>query len=221
LIFASLEYLRRADVRVIGLETMPESPYNLGLYLKLGFQTRLLSYLLVKSLDDSTAERELPRWSEADPEKQDRWLRDLREVSGRIPPGFDYSKEILYTARHAQGDTLMLAEGGRALGMSVIWLQAPREGGEDVRASVQALALHPEHSNKATFHTLVHASEALARAHDKKLLAIPINARHAWSIGHLLEWGYQVERAMVRMVLAGSDEEPLHDDLVNCSRWAG
>jgi ribosomal protein S18 acetylase RimI-like enzyme len=38
LVAASLDYLRRRPGRVIGPPTMPESSYNLGLYLKLGFQ---------------------------------------------------------------------------------------------------------------------------------------------------------------------------------------
>jgi ribosomal protein S18 acetylase RimI-like enzyme len=46
LIAASLDYLRQdpGRVRVIGLETMPESPYSPGLYLRRGLQARLCEF---------------------------------------------------------------------------------------------------------------------------------------------------------------------------------
>jgi hypothetical protein len=53
------------------------------------------------------------------------------------------------------------------------------------------------------------------------MFTIPINTRHSWALQRLLERGYRVERAMVRMTLEDMDEEPLSDELVNCSRWAG
>ena len=65
LIAASLDYLRRDPERIIGLETMPESPFNLGLYLKLGFQIRFLTLLLSKNLEPSAEiKTELPYWSQ-------------------------------------------------------------------------------------------------------------------------------------------------------------
>ncbi len=221
LIAASLDYLRQTDVRVIGLETMPESPNNLGLYLKAGFRARLITLLLTKSLNDAAPEVNLPCWSDVDVRTQERWIGELREANGQIPPGFDYSKEVLSTAQHDQGETLVLTDDGSALGMSTVWLLNPREGGESERAIVQALVLHPAHTNIEAFRSLLTASEALSRSRGKQLLSVPVNTRHTWALQMLLEWGYVVERAMVRMVLHGMSEEPLEDRLVNCSRWAG
>lgn len=221
LIHASLGYLRESGVSVIGLETMPESPFNLGLYLKMGFRPGLLTFQLTKSLGNPHPEVELPCWSSVNPKRQAHWITGLRMVSEQIPPGFDFTKEIIHTAQYNQGETLVLTDDDRAFGMSTIWLQTQRLGGGDERASVQVLTLHPSHTNVDTFHTLILASEALAQTHGKQMLTIPVNARHAWALQRLLEWGYRVERAMVRMTLESMDEEPPTDDLVNCSRWAG
>lgn len=42
-----------------------------------------------------------------------------------------------------------------------------------------------------------------------------------WALERLLRWGYQVERATLRMVLKGTDEGPAVDNCVNLARWAG
>jgi len=222
LIGASLEYLRRDANRVIGLETMPESPYNLGLYLRRGFQARLPTLLLSKVLEQSPVDNvDFPCWSVADAGTRKRWLDDLREATGRIYPRLDYAKEITSTARHGLGETLMLTDGARAVGIGTVWLTSSREGWGEELASVQVLALHPAHTNAETFRALLDATETLARAHGKQKLTLPVNGGHAWALERLLGWGYRVERAMVRMVLKGTDEGPSTDNCVNLSRWAG
>lgn len=237
LIAASLDYLRRSSrhgnschgtschgnsCRLIGLETMPESAYNLGLYLKLGFQARFPTFLLTKALDRSAGRSgELPCWSSADAETQQRWLADLRQATGQILPALDYSKEIVSTDQYRMGETLLLLDGEQAVGLSVVWLTSGWEGWDEDRASVQALALQPAHTNHGTFRTLLQASEALAQADDKQTLGVMVNGCHVWALERLLEWGYRVKRVALRMVLKGTGEKPLTDDFVELSRWAG
>jgi ribosomal protein S18 acetylase RimI-like enzyme len=224
LIAASVDYLRRAPQpgRVIGLETMPDSPYNLGLYLRMGFQARFLTFLLSKTLERSVAgDVGLPHFSAAYAETQERWLADLRQATSQIQLGLDYAKEILSTARHNLGETLVLTEGATAIGSSTVWLESVREGTSDESATVQVLTLHPAHTNSETFHALVEASRTLARARGKQKLALPVNACHTWTLEQLLRWDYRIERALVRLVLQGTDEGPSVNGHVNCSRWAG
>jgi len=219
---ASLEYLRRDAGRVIGLETMPESPSNLGLYLRWGFQARLPTLLLRKDLEPSGGDEvALPRWSSAEGETQQRWLTDLREATGQIVARPDYTREVLSTARHRLGETLVLTDGPKAIGLSIVWLTGSREGwGEDL-AGVRVLALHPAHTGEETFHTLLDATQSLARTHGRRKLTLAVNAGHAWALERLLAWGYRVERATLRMVLKGTDKGPSVDNCVDLSRWAG
>jgi ribosomal protein S18 acetylase RimI-like enzyme len=222
LIAASLEYLRQDPARVIGLETMPESPYNMGLYLRQGFEARLPTFYLDGVLAGSpTGHSSLVRWSSTDPGTRARWLADLREASGEIQPALDYSKEILSTAQHSLGETLVLCEGRRAIGFSTVWLTASREGWGDELAIVQTMALHPDHTSDGTLRALLDGSEALAHAHDKEILIIPANGRHTWAMGRLLARGYRVSRAMIRMALKGTGAGVSVDGYVNFSRWSG
>jgi ribosomal protein S18 acetylase RimI-like enzyme len=221
LIAASLDYLHGSS-GIIGLETMPESPYNLGLYLRLGFEARLPTFFLSRRLDRPGSDAmQTDVWSTADYRLQERWLADLRQATARIWPGLDYSKEILTTARRGLGETLVLANGARAIGFSTVWLVAAREGWGDELASLHVSALDPEYTDEESFCALVQASEALARLHAKEAMTIAVNASHSWALEHLLRWGYRVDRSMVRMVLQGTDANPIIDSHVNLSRWAG
>ncbi len=222
LIAASLKYLRQDPDRVIGLETMPGSPYNLGLYLRQSFQTRFPTFLLSKVLKQPAAGHvDLPRWSQAEAKTRERWLAELREATGQVLPGLDYSKEITSTARHGLGETLVLTNGPRAVGMSTVWLVSGWERWGEKRANVQALALHPGYTDEDAFRTLLEATEALAHIHDKRIVTTAVNARHAWALERLLKWGYRVERIAVHMVLNGTDGGPCTDNCVDLSRWAG
>jgi GNAT superfamily N-acetyltransferase len=222
LIGASLDYLRRRPGRMIGLETMPGSADNLGLYLKRGFQPRFLTIYVHRPLDPVVDDDvTLPRWSRADDRTRDRWLAELREVTDRIRPGLDYSKEIISTARHRLGETLFLIQGGRAVGACTVTLVGIREGPDEEKAPACPLVLHPAYTNEGAFHTLLVAAEALARAAGKQEIMIPVNARHTWALERVLRSGFRVERALVRMVLMGTDTGPCNDNHVDLSRWAG
>jgi ribosomal protein S18 acetylase RimI-like enzyme len=222
LVAASLSYLRQVPERLIGLETMPDSPYNLGLYLKHGFCLSLPTLLLSKRLErPEVSDARILRWSRANTATQRRWLSQLRQATDRIRPGLDYSKEITSTARHRFGETLILTTDGQASAMSNLWLTGLREGSSQETASLQIMALHPAHTTVDRFRALVDATEALAHAHHKQKIILPVNARHAWALDQLLHAGYRVQRLSVRMTLAGTDPDLSTDRCVNLSRWAG
>jgi len=222
LIAASVDYMDRQGCRLIGLETMPESPNNVGLYLRQGFQCRFLTLSLAKVLERPAVEP-LPvtRWSTAAPETQARWLAELRQASDQIYPGLDYTKDIDAPVRHGLGEALVLTAGETAVGVSSIWLASNRQGIGDERGSVQVLFLRPSRPSAERFRALLAATEHFAHAQGKTLLAVPVNTGHRWAATQLLHWGYRVQGAMVRMVRQGMDDRLPDKGIVELSRWAG
>jgi ribosomal protein S18 acetylase RimI-like enzyme len=222
LIAASLGYLGGVGASVIGLETMPDMPDNLGLYLKQGFQDIALTLLLARSIGRSTDLNDsVSLWSSTDAETRRRWLDELREATAAIYPGLDYSKEIEMTARHGLGETLVLSKHNRAMGFATVWLVSPRDGLAQDTAALQVLALHPDITGAVNFRALLTAVEVLAFAQQKRRVTIPVNTRCSWALGQLLGWGYQVERAMARMALSGGERSLPAGKHVDLSRWAG
>jgi ribosomal protein S18 acetylase RimI-like enzyme len=221
LIATSLGYLRRQPGRLIGLETMYDSPSNLGLYLRQGFRPCLPTFLLGRSLEGSARPVELPRWSVANDATRERWLADLREATSGIYPGLDYAKEIIATAKYDLGETLVLLDGDQAIGFAIVGRVSPREEAPGDRSHVEVMALHPAHTGDATFGALIEASEVQALAYGRHTLTLNVNARHAWALERLLTRGYRVWRASARMALKGTDTSPASDPYVDLSRWAG
>jgi len=221
LIAASMGYLRRPGC-IVGLETVPESAYNLGLYLRQGFQARFLSLMLTKQLVDAPS-RAVPllRWSLAGAEARGRWLAGLGQAMDRISPGLDCTKEIVIAERMGLGETLIVTCGPEAIGCATLSLSGVREGMGATASSVQIMVLDPPHTDDDTFRTLLEGSEALARVLGKQTLTVPVNAMHTWALDRLLAWGYRVDRTLVRFVLAGTDDGPTTDHFVELGRWAG
>jgi hypothetical protein len=207
---------------MIGLETMPEAPDNLGLYLKQGFEARSLTMLLSKAIDQPpTYVEPLPLWSQTAEEDHQRWMDDLREAADHVTPQMDYTKEILSTTRYDLGETLILTKDKAAVGMGIVWLSSGREAMHEDEAIVQVMMIHPDHTTEERLHTLLDAAEALAYARGKRKLVLAANAQHGWALTHLLDFGYRIDRAMVRMVLKDTEIGPCTDPYVDLSRWAG
>lgn len=222
LIAASMDYMALQGCRLIGLETMPERPGNITLYLRQGFACRFLTLALAKALERPASEP-LPvsRWSAAAPETQSRWLAELRQASDQIYPGLDYTKEIDAPVRHGLGEALVLTADDRAVGVSSVWLAGHRQGTGQDQGSVQVLFLHPAHTSAESFRALLTATENAARAQGKVRLALPVNTGYPWAAEQLLRWGYRVERSMVRMVRQDMDDWLPGGEIVELSRWAG
>jgi ribosomal protein S18 acetylase RimI-like enzyme len=221
LVRASLDYLCSQPRTLIGIETMPESPYNLGFYLKLGFRMHLPLLVMTKHLTGSgEPPASIVRWSTAREQRRETWLADLRTASNALHEGMDYSKEIISPALRHFGDTMIQTENGTAVGAASLWIAPVREVDSD-RASIQILFMHPDHTDQASFKRLLTSVEGLAYQHGKRLVSIPVGTAHQRALQWLMAEGYQVERSLQRMVLEGSDQLAYADDAVDLVRMAG
>ncbi len=222
MISSSLDYLIQQPDRMIGLETMPDSSSNLGLYLKRGFQPCLPTLQLSKQIDpDTVHDVFLPRWSSTDENTQQKWLSELLEATNQIYPGLDYSKEILTTMSFNFGETLILTSDDQAVGFSTVRMVSLREGLSIDSASVQVMAIHPEFSSEEKFDQLMNATIHLACMNNKQTLVVSLNTHHDWVLNQLLDMGFKVESMLIRMVLAGTVKEVPMTDSINLSHWSG
>jgi ribosomal protein S18 acetylase RimI-like enzyme len=220
LLAASLHYLGTEPGRLIGLETSPTDSRNLTLYARWGFRVRGLTLHLAREVErgDFPA-RSVARWSEAGDAAQSRWLDELRLATGKLIPGLDYGKEIVFLERYAVGETLVLVHQGHAIGLAALAMASPFEGWGEEAAIVQAVALDPHRTSERVLRSLVQGAEAAARACGKTRLRLVFSAHHVWAIDRMLDWGYAVERVGLQMALRGA--APSHDEWVDGSRWAG
>jgi ribosomal protein S18 acetylase RimI-like enzyme len=228
LVDRAVEHLsKRASV--IGLETMPESGANIGLYTKAGFAVTYPTLTLELSLIHEAERFKGARvedsnvWSELGRSERSRALVETREVSGALTRGLDFSQEVEAVSEHGIGRTLLSrGRGGRLDGFAILRTAPFRRGDNAGRAYIHALCIRPEADPGAVLGDLLRQTWATATALGLSKAVVGLNARHQKALGLLRENGFNIVRAGIRMVrlpVADGIFEPT--DTVEMSRWAG
>lgn len=223
-----LEYMRpRADI--IGLETMPESGPNIGLYTKAGFgvtfPTMIMELSLVRTADlyNGLPVDELRMWKTCDAGARRRAMAGIREISGALLPGLDYSCEVTAFEAHQLGETfLMEGGGGRLDGFAVLRTVPFRGRDSSGRGYIHILAIRPGADERQVLSDLLRQIWCRGAGLGLTKIITGVNGRYRSAIALLLNSGFRGVRAAIRM----ASEDSLPDVFsvgsgVNLSRWAG
>jgi len=203
MIKVGIEWLRERGARTIGLETMPRTVENIGFYGQLGF---LPEYLTI------TLTRDLPRRLGPPPELLARAadrparLAECRELTNRLAPGTDFTRELTLSLDLAIGDTVLIRDpGGQGVRGFALWHSAPLAGGRP-QDEVRVLKLVAE--DLRAFEAVVHGVQAAAAAAGIRRIAIRCQSRFQEAYSWLLEQGFRVHWTDLRMTLRGFAEPP-------------
>lgn len=224
----AVEYLSgRTDV--FGLETMPESGANLGLYAKRGFVVSYPTVILELSLIRE-AERlkalsglDVVAWGAQEPAAKRRLLKGVREVSDALTPGLDYSREVAAIDEHELGRTLLAVDRGGALeGFAIVRTAPFREDDTSGRAYVHILAVRRGADDESVLLRLLGGVWRTATRQGFSKVVTGLSARHPRALRLLMGNGFRCVRAALRMVEGNAPAAALaQDGLVHASRWAG
>lgn len=223
-----VEYLRsRCDT--VGLETMPESGANIGLYTRLGFRlahpTAVLELPLIRQAErlKGVDPGEVRPWDERPVRERERLLAGARAIGDALLPGLDYTREIAAIRDHEFGATFVSEGHDRSLqGFAVVRTEPFRRRDTAGRAYLHILAIHPEADEERVLTDLLRQIWArLARRGFAKLIT-GVNGRYGRALGVLMAHGFRGVRAAIRMTHESSVPEAfLPSDGINLSRWAG
>src|SRR5439155_17985878 len=119
LVRATVEYMERSGCTTIGLETMPETAYNLGLYSKLGFRLFTMTLRLHKEI--GAGERRLPKNVEVVVQPTEALLARIREISLTLEDGLDQSKEVGLLRQHPLGACLTYSRTAAVCGFALCY----------------------------------------------------------------------------------------------------
>src|SRR4051794_30603792 len=121
-----IDWLRAQGSRTIGLETMPRTVDNIGFYSRIGLVPGHLTVTLVHDVPRrAVGAAEL--LSQAGAAWADR-LEECRQLSDRLLPGVDFSRELALTRDLGIGDTTLLRDNGSLLGFA-LWHSTPLAAG--------------------------------------------------------------------------------------------
>lgn len=224
LVRATVDYMKGRGCTTIGLETMPETAYNLGLYTKLGFQLGSLTLRMQREIGAGAAE--LPANVEAIAQPDDALLGRVRAISESLEDGLDLSKEVALLREHPLGACLTYRKDGEILGFALCYAFPdtvglyPPSDVENLR--VRLLAMQAGRCTQADLRAFLAAIEAYARSRSRKTVTIPIYAGYDASLHALYEAGYRVHDGFPSLVKLTFGEYRLpHPDGVLCYEWAG
>src|SRR5512135_1952987 len=120
IVLAAIEWLKRAGVATLGLETMPRTVDNIGFYSRLGF---VPGYLTVTMTTDVSGARIVADAGEAletlAPDARERRLAEVAAFVGDRVPGCDFSREIALTRELRLGDLVVLGPPGGLAGFAL------------------------------------------------------------------------------------------------------
>jgi len=221
LVKRSLEYLDNRGCADIGLETMPESQVNMGMYLRLGMRPAGLVLVMGKGLAESaihesvvSEEVVVEKFSES--RAKEVILSEMRKLSGTLNPGLDYGPEVVATQDFLSGDTLVAMSRNRLIGFSIVHVHPRREGMQN--AVVKALAISPSAGDEPLEPLLV-ASEHLALDDRSAEISVSVPAECSRAVDVLFSRGYSVTQAYERMMWLGSSG--MSERAYNLCSWSG
>lgn len=209
LLAAAIESLERMGCTTIGLETMPDSPDNVGLYAGRGFRPAVPTLTLTRAAQvhlGAPAAVPLSRMGEAG-------LTAVTGVSHAALPGLDLAVEARNAAEFGWGETLLFGWPD-PWAAAVMRTAAKREGDTDVWASPQCVVVTPE--ARPRIGEVLQALETFAAARGATGITVPVNAADWTTLQTILAAGYKVTHVAMRMLIKGAYACPPG---VEMSRW--
>lgn len=224
LVRATIDYMERSGCTTIGLETMPETAYNLGLYTKLGFRLFSLTLRLQKSLPAGA--KDLPSNIKAVKEPTRELLTQIQRISGTLEDGLDFSKEVELLRKYPIGTCLTYEKDSQVCGFALCYAfdetvgLYPASDAQNLR--VRILAMDSQRCGQDDGAALIGACENYARSLNRTTITIPIYADYYSTLMKLYSLGYRVHDDYPSLVkLAQHDYHIPHPNAICLCEWAG
>jgi GNAT superfamily N-acetyltransferase len=210
LLDAAVECLQRAGCTTIGLETMPDSPYNVGLYSRFGFLPVFPTVNLTKETDPSAAASPHAKFSQLGDEEA---LSAVTRISQAACPGLDYAPEAGNAREHGWGETLLVG-WPQPWAFAIVCTMPKPEGAVEPVAEVRALVVRPEARERLV--QVLQTVEAFASGRGVGQVSLAVNSADGEALRRALDYGFRVYNVRLRMVLNGAYTYPVGPVL---SKW--
>jgi len=201
LVRAGIDWLNRAEARVIGLETMPRTMDNIGFYSSLGLVPGRLTMTL--TLEAAPADRQALVLGRQPRGTQDDLIAECRSLVGAQIPGYDYTRELLLTDHLALGDTVLLRDDADALIGFALCHTAPLVEGRS-RDELRVLKLVVR--SLPDLDAMVRLLADYARRSGTRRVALRVQGEYVEAYQRLIALGARVRWTDLRMSLAGAPE---------------
>jgi GNAT superfamily N-acetyltransferase len=193
----TMDLLGKWDIKHAGLFTFAHSTKHVALYQKFGFWPRYLTAIMSKPVNAVPASPP-SRFGALDKEGREQSLAACKALTDAIFEGLNLELEISAVASQQLGDTVLLWDDGRLVGLGICHCGGGTEAGEG-SCYVKFGAVRPGPSSEIAFDRLLEDCERLAATRGLSRLVAGVNlARHA-SYCRMLDAGFRTDFQGVAM----------------------
>ncbi len=211
---AGVDWLRRQEVRTIGLETMPRTMDNIGFYSNLGFTPGRLTLTL--TLDAASADHSGVLLGRLPVRDRDDALAECRALTESLQPGLDFTRELALTEQLALGDTVLVRGADGALVGFALCHSVPLVEGR-VREELRVLKLAL--TDLDVLPVMARAVTDFARRSGTRRAAFRVQGVYEGLYRALVGLRGRVRWSDLRMTLDGYPESPVREGAVVLSNW--
>ena len=172
-----------------GLFTFADSAKHVALYGKYGFHARFLTAIMGKAVQP-TGRVAWTTYSTIPEVARRACLDDCRELTGSLYEGLDLTREIVAVAKDGLGDTVLVAAGGRLIGLAVCHAGAGTEAGGG-NCLVKFGAVRPGDAAPGEFAILLDACEHFAASRGLPTMIAGTNLAREGAFRHMVARGYR------------------------------
>jgi GNAT superfamily N-acetyltransferase len=209
---SGMSWLRRQNVRVIGLETMPRTMDNIGFYSNLGFVPSHLTVTL--TLDAASTDHTPLQLSRLTAMEKEGAIAGCRALTERIMPGYDFTREIELTDRLSLGDLYILGSAGAPVAFALCHTVPLVEGRTRDELRVLKMVL----SHRTDLPSMLGVLTDAARRAGTRRVAIRLQGEYPDAYRTLVGLGARVRWTDLRMSAHGWTEIPPVEGMV-LSNW--
>jgi GNAT superfamily N-acetyltransferase len=187
-----------------GLFTFAHSQKHLALYQRFGFWPRFLTAVMSKSVTATDDAPACSRFSDLDDGDRHSALSATRALTDAVFDGLDVTREICAVADQALGDTVLLWDGSKLVGVAICHCGPGSEAGGGT-CYVKFGAVRPGCGADSSFRQLLDAIELLADSRGLSRVVAGVNTSRQEAYCAMLECGFRADIQGVAMHRPNTD----------------
>lgn len=208
----------------IGLATMPESKYNVGFYIQMGFKPLKLSLGLKKSLDTLSSKfkgkYEVTLADISNEASYENLKETIKTLSNKIAQGLDLSSQLHLIKNGDFGIVFELKHNNQVQGFAICNTKHARETHTDC-LEIRLLCITQAVSYKDALDSILYRCTDYAQLMNYKSIYIDCNTYNLDICTYLISnYNFQIEKTRLIMIMGNENYISEHKGLVLC-RWAG
>ena len=193
-----MECFARWGTGHVGLFTFAQSQKHVGLYQRFGFWPRFLTAIMSKPVEKARQSSQWTRFSEVPEGEREAALSACRQLTNDIYQGLDVSGEINAVASQKLGETVLLWEDARLVGLAVCHCGPGTEAGGGT-CYVKFGASRPGPKVGQDFDRLLKACEDMASQSGLSRLSAGVNVARHEAYRVMLERGFHTDLQGIAM----------------------